>query len=302
MGTIKKIIVGLDLTKFDETVLNYLKTVNMIARPEKVTLLNIHDEVHFSKNLLEKFPDLKQSVVQEQIQKLKDESLNFNIVGADIEYIAHEGNPLEEIMKAAKSKNADLIVVGKKKSKREGVSHEKLARASYCDVLIVTETSKTDIKNVLVATDFSKYSKNALIKAIDLADQANAKLNLLHVYHVPNGYSKTGKSFEEFAVIMKANAQKDCEEFLSDVDSKGVEINPVYVLADTDDDYEHIITSANASKADLIVVGAKGRTNLSAFFVGSVAEKLINLSEIPLYISKNKGEKFGFLDVLTNQD
>ena len=73
MGTIKKIIVGLDLTKFDETVLNYLKTVNMIARPEKVTLLNIHDEVHLSKDLLEKFPDLKQSVAQDHIQKLKDE-------------------------------------------------------------------------------------------------------------------------------------------------------------------------------------------------------------------------------------
>ena len=91
------------------------------------------------------------------------------------------------------------------------------------------------------------------------------------------GYSKTGKSFEEFAQIMKENAQKDCDEFLSDVDTKGVEINPVYVLADSDDDYEHIITSANASKADLIVVGAKGRTNLSAFFVGSVTEKLIQL-------------------------
>ncbi len=301
MGTIKKIIVGLDLTKFDETVLNYLKTVNMIARPEKVTLLNIHDEVHLSKDLLEKFPDLKQSVAQDHIQQLKDECKNFNIVGTDIEYIAHEGNPLEEIMKVAKSKDADLIVVGKKKTKRKGVSHDKLARASYCDILIVTETSKTDIKNILVATDFSKHSKQALTKAIDLADQANAKLNLLHVYHVPTGYSKTGKSFEEFAHIMKENAQKDCAEFLSDIDLKGIEINPVYVLADSDDDYEHIITSANASKADLIVVGAKGRTNLSAFFVGSVTEKLINFSDIPLYISKSKGEKFGFLDVLTNQ-
>ncbi len=301
MGTIKKIIVGLDLTKFDETVLNYLKTVNMIARPEKVTLLNIHDEVHLSKDLLEKFPDLKQSVAQDHIQQLKNECNNFNIVGADIEYIAHEGNPLEEIMKAAKSKDADLIVVGKKKTKSKGVSHDKLARASYCDILIVTEASKTDIKNILVATDFSKHSKLALTKAIDLADHSNAQINLLHVYHVPHGYSKTGKSFEEFAQIMKENAQKDCEEFLSDVDLKGVEINPIYVLADSDDDYEHIITSANASKADLIVVGAKGRTNLSAFFVGSITEKLIHHSDIPLYISKTKGEKFGFLDVLTNQ-
>ena len=54
-------------------------------------------------------------------------AVNFNIVGADIEYIVHEGNPLEEIMKAAKSKDADLIVVGKKKTKDKGVSHDKLA-------------------------------------------------------------------------------------------------------------------------------------------------------------------------------
>lgn len=302
MGTIKKIIVGLDLTKFDETVLNYLKTVNVLARPEKVTLLNIHEEVQLSKDLLEKFPDLKKTVTQEHIQKLKDESSKFNLVGAEVEYIAHEGNPLEEIMKAAKAKDADLIIVGKKKSKNKGVSHEKLTRASYCDVLIVSETARTEIKNILVATDFSKYSKDALIKAINLAENANAKINLLHVYHVPNGYSKTGKSFEEFAQIMKENAQKDCVEFLADIDSKDVGINSVFVLADFDDDYEHIITSANVSNADLIVVGAKGRTNLSAFFVGSVTEKLIHSSDIPLYISKQKGEKFGFLDVLTNQD
>lgn len=298
MGTIKKIIVGLDLGDFDSTVLSYLKTVNMIARPEKVTLLNIYKEIHLSDDLLKKFPDLKTTITQEHVQKLKEECSNFHIVGTDVEYVVHEGNPLQEIMRAAKAKDADLIMVGKKNTKEKGVSHEKLARASYCDVLMVTANSQSKIKQILVATDFSKYSKDALLKAIDLADQASASLNLLHVYHVPHGYSKTGKSFEEFAQIMKDNAKKDCESFMKGVDTKGVKIDSIFVLADSDDDYEHIITSARASKSDLIVVGAKGRTNISAFLMGSVTEKLIQQSDIPLYISKDKGAEFGFLDAI----
>ena len=66
----------------------------------------------------------------------------------------------------------------------------------------------------MVPIDFSRHSLMALHHAEEVANKADADVSLSHVYSVPVGYTKTGKTLQEFAEIMKKHAQNDCKTFL----------------------------------------------------------------------------------------
>jgi nucleotide-binding universal stress UspA family protein len=79
------------------------------------------------------------------------------------------------------------------------------------------------------------------------------------------------------------------------------ELDCQYVLDDDDSPADKIFGFASDQKADMIVMGSKGRTGLSSILLGSVAEKVIKYdSDIPLMIVKEKGENMGFLKALLN--
>ena len=93
--------------------------------------------------------------------------------------------------------------------KNSGTLSTKLARKLPCSILFVPEGANPWYKKILVPIDFSENSKDAMDVAVAFG-VANAmkEISCLHIYSVPNGYYKTGKSFEEFAEIMKGNAEK----------------------------------------------------------------------------------------------
>jgi hypothetical protein len=71
---------------------------------------------------------------------------------------------------------------------------------------------------VLVPVDFSKHSTLALEQAMELANNEQAHITCVNVYSVPSGYSKTGKSYEEFAEIILNHSKKDFASFISKYD------------------------------------------------------------------------------------
>lgn len=299
MGISKKIITGLDFSDTDAQVLQTLSELNKLLHPEKVTYINIHKEIDLPEEVLKTFPDLKSDVNEEFIKKMVEECDGFNIVGTDTEYLALEGNPLKEIMSVAEERDADVIIVGRKETREKGISHAKLVRGSYCDVLLASDKGSASFNKILVASDFSDYSKLAMERAIELAAASGGSILCQHVYEVPRGYSKTGKSYEEFADIMEKNSRLDYETFMKSIDTKGVSVEPLLTLGDSNDSYEHVITAAKAANSDLIVIGAKGRTGMAAMFVGSVAEKIIeNCISKSIYVVKKKGSEYGLLDAI----
>ena len=74
----------------------------------------------------------------------------------------------------------------------------------------------------------------------------NVKIYALSIFDVPTGYYKTGKSYEEFAEIMRKNTREDYEDFLK----KAVSIVEIY-LADTDFSQEKFCAEIGMSKASL---------------------------------------------------
>jgi universal stress protein A len=143
------------------------------------------------------------------------------------------------------------------------------------------------IKNILLPTDFSSLSLSISGYAEDLAEQYSAKIHLLHVlektppiltiHSLDLSEEKIIKSIDDDA---KMNLDKAVQKIKK---RKNIEVVPVIRKGI---DYDEIIKYAEEKGIDLIVIATHGRTGILHTLLGSVAEKVIRYSKIPVLVTK----------------
>lgn len=300
MYEFKRLLVGLNLTAQDEAVLSYAGLITRTAKAEKIYFDHVSDSFDYDKDVLTENPELFVPIDELEKELERKEVLKYYDGNPSTEraFEIHEGNALDVLLKKAKQKAIDLIVIGRKREAEIlGTTAARLARKAPCSVMIVPFGSPARISRILVPVDFSNNCKAALESAIDIAKSNGLdEIVCQHVYRVPTGYHKLGKSFDEFAAIMKSHAERHMDQFLGGVDSGGVKLTPSYML---DEHPVHAIKQGIINeKADLVVIGSKGRTAGAAVLLGSVAEHLIWSSPVPILVVKKKGAGMGFLEAL----
>lgn len=304
MYQIKKIIVCLDQSDMDETLVKFAAFIAKTNQSKKIYFTNVIRNLSIPKDILAEFPNLISNMVKErenQMKKVVAENFDPNIKVSS-SFIVKEGQLSKKILKLANEKSADLILVGRKTSlPGSGVVSQRLARRASCSLLIVPENSQPKVKKLLVPSDFSDYSKDALEEAIEIAEKNEGKSEIIcqNVYAVPSGYHFTGKSYEEFSEIMLQNATINYKKFIRKIDTKSIKIKPLYTKDEDDDPVVDIITKAGEIKADMIIIGAKGRTAATALFIGSMAERLIQMNDkVPLLVTRPKGKNAGIIEYI----
>ena len=141
-------------------------------------------------------------------------------------------------------------------------------------------------KKVLFCTDFSKISDCAFDYAFGIAKRDEAVLYILHVIPpTPMPYTRdTYLTWEQLGEL-NATRQKDREKMFNDKylnhikDKTKVKIVTKYGSED-----DEILEFAQKEKIDLLVIGTKGRKGIEHIFLGSVAEKVIRRSPIPVFV------------------
>lgn len=303
MYLIKKLIVCLDQTPLDQTLIEHAAFISKINQTKKIYFASVIKNLSMPKEVLDEFPNLIESMITERKEAMQKmvEAHFPEIKGLSISYIVKEGNLSKKIIKLAEEKSADMIIIGRKVDlPGTGVASQRLARRASCSLLIVPERSKPRISKLLVPSDFSEYSKDAMEEAIMIAER-HGKVEIVcqNVFHVPSGYHFTGKTYEEFSEIMKMHAEINFKKFIRKIDTKGIKITPVYTIDDDDDPVQEIVAKALEIGADGIIIGAKGRTAATALFIGSIAERLIQYNDsLPLLVTRPKGKNAGILDYI----
>lgn len=140
------------------------------------------------------------------------------------------------------------------------------------------------MKHILVPTDFSVYSKNALKLATNIAKKSNGKITLYHVIDY-NEYLTTspglnGNQISELHTKAKNEAQKQLENAASEFKNTGITIKIESSSGLLQDQLQRLISKE--SKFDLVVMGSKGANGISELFLGSNAERIIRHSEPPV--------------------
>jgi len=142
------------------------------------------------------------------------------------------------------------------------------------------------IERILVPVDYSPCSRAALRFALELAPRFQASLDIVHVWDRPSYVSNvlltTSEPISKSSLIslIQENAQHDLEEFLG-----SVELPPGAPLVGrllSGDPASTLLDELKQGQHDAVVVGTHGRTGLAHVLLGSVAEKLVRLSRIPV--------------------
>ena len=301
MKFFSKAMIGLDLTEMDDILIKKTAVFAKFLGIEKCYFVHVAKNLEIPKDILEKFPDLvapTDESIETMIQtKLKEFNFPEDI---ETEVFVDEGNhALESFLRWAKIKNVDLVIMGRKDTmKGNGVLADGVAKKAPCSVLLVQEKRPVKFpKKILIATDFSSHNHLIYEFAELVAEEVKAELVPLHLYEVPQGYSKTGKTFEEFAEILKENTKADYKKFVSKHKNQDLECE--MVLNEGKNPGILILEFATQIEADLILLGSRGRTSSAAILLGSTAEKLIHANKLlPMLIFKKKGETMGFFDAL----
>ncbi len=135
-------------------------------------------------------------------------------------------------------------------------------------------------RHILVPVDFGESSERALSTAVELARRFEARLTLLHVCEIP-AYAYSGMA--EAPVDLLTPIEDAAEEQMS---IKLPEVRKLYAPAEaivrTGVAWQEILSAAEDAGADLIVMGTHGRSGMGHLLLGSVAEKVVRLSPIPV--------------------
>ena len=136
-------------------------------------------------------------------------------------------------------------------------------------------------RNILVATDFGEHSRAAADLALEVAQQAGMPLVLVHSYQVPvNLYAGVPlPSFADYIQAYENAAREMLEKEALRIANHGVPVSPVLRRGAV---WEEILAVAKELDVGLIVLGTHGRRGLPRALLGSVAEKVVRMSPIPV--------------------
>ncbi|MGW8123457.1 universal stress protein [Roseivirga echinicomitans] len=300
----EKILVLMDTTHVDKTLLKFIEVIATTHETNEIHFFNSISEMKIPEAVLKNFPEIKDRAIEERkkmIQDLVSSTLPESLVAISQVHIK-EGPPAKAILKFSDKHDIDLIMMGRhKKFIGGGILSNRLARRADCPLFIVPEGSESNLNLIHVPCDFSVHSKIAMEEAIGISRKYPNEIKVVcqNVFTVPAGYHYSGKTYEEFAEVMRANAEKDYKKFMSEIDHKGCDIEVVYSLDTDDNPVNDIIDFANDRKPTTIIIGVKGRTATTALFIGSRAEQLIQINNnIPMMIVRPKGKNAGLLDLI----
>ena len=141
------------------------------------------------------------------------------------------------------------------------------------------------VRNILVSTDFSDFSTAAIEYASSLALLYGARIHLVHVIEpgpvvgVHNVELNTSMLMNE----LETSAEEEMRKFVYWKLKNNTNLEQVILQGEP---HREIVRYAQEHEIDLIVIASHGRTGLAHMLMGSVAEKIVRLSPVPVLAVK----------------
>ena len=143
-------------------------------------------------------------------------------------------------------------------------------------------------KKILIATDGSEYTKRAIDYGVDLTKSTGAKLYAIYVIDTAAFASiPMDAAWESMYGLLKQEGDEATKYVEDRTLDGGLEIERLTVEGHPADE---ITKFAEKNSIDLIVMGTLGKSGLDRFLLGSVAEKVVRTSKIPVLVVRGKSK------------
>ncbi|MDN6311159.1 MAG: universal stress protein, partial [Psychroflexus sp.] len=225
--------------------------------------------------------------------------------------ILKTGNPADEIRNCGKEGAYDLIIIASRGEGNtifnKGSVTEKLMRISKTPILSVLEESNTNLKTIIVPTDGSDVSFEALPLVYDLAVKRNAKIKLLSISktnftnamlgeYMPYTYKDAEikeyilRGLQEYIqgqtnTLQFKDEPKPADETYQLNDQKGNSVNISIVIKKGNSAHLAVVDYAEKN-GQLIVIATHGHSKLASMFVGSTTANVFRNVKIPVMTIK----------------
>ena len=128
-----------------------------------------------------------------------------------------------------------------------------------------------ELSEILVAVDGSPHADAALEWAIVVASERGAGITLMHVIQ--------STTITSLPLDMQSRIERDLQGLETRVRDAGVRVGSRY---DVGLPWECVVAAVSEVNAQLVVVGARGRTAFSGLRIGSTADRIIRTSPVPV--------------------
>jgi nucleotide-binding universal stress UspA family protein len=170
---------------------------------------------------------------------------------------------------------------------------EKSSKKSHKDL----HFTSIPMKKVLIALDYDPSAHKVAEKGFSLARTMNAEVIFLHViadatyysaleYSPITGYSNF--SGTDFLQLANADGLTKASQYFLDKIKHHLNDDTSATIIEIGDSAKIILRTAKKINADIIVMGSHSRRWLEKILLGSVTEKVLNLTTIPMFIVPTK--------------
>ncbi len=285
MIKIKKILCPVDFFAGSDNAVKYaaLLAANYEAR---VKLLHVIEPIWAEYDYPINTGDLQLSMKSVSDKELRKMAAKLEIIGLTVEREVRTGEIAGEIKQVIDRDKPELVVMGSHGRRAFerwllGSVAERLIRQCPVPLLVVPanqkkKTTALRLRRILVTTDFSEGSPEAINYAFSIAQENQSKITLLHV--VPYRTVELGGQFNESIMV---GAKKELERL---VPADAREWCDVQTRLETGEASRQIEQILEKERIDLLVMNIHGKGFLNRALLGSTAERVVRSAACPMLL------------------
>lgn len=286
MNKLKKIALFVDLSEMDQLLLDYIKKLDDFFDFQELYLVHFIQMEGMSKEIIDLLPYLEKPIDKLIEDEVRDTADNFfGRKNENIKIHIQPENDLESLLEWFDKQKFDLAILGLKAAHNgTGVFSKKIIRLVNCTTLFLPEASKPKFDKIVLPLDFSSYSDKVIKMSKELSQKAGSIVYPVHAIKIGIQYFPFIGNADKIKTSMTKSAKTNFKKY----QEKFPFLEDISILNDNKKQIsEQLYDFAQENKADLIIIGHKGKTDESDLLIGNVAEKLIsNDKDFPILVVK----------------
>jgi nucleotide-binding universal stress UspA family protein len=284
MITINKILCPVDFFPASDAAVNYAAG---LAENYEATIHLLHVITPIAASAYEYAIDTTEfirSMEESSMQEMNGLVAKLKLAGIKAEPELRVGDVYDEIKKTIEIEKPDLLVMGT--HGRRGVERwfmgsttEKMLRHSPVPLVTISAAGEKSFngprfRRILVTTDFSEGTADALAYAFSVAQENESRVTLLHVLHDVSA-DLSGKYRDSLVNGVK----KQLEDL---VPAEARNWCDIVASVETGTPYRIILRELEDEKIDLLVMNIHGKGMLDRALLGSTAERVVRAASCPV--------------------
>ncbi len=256
-----------------------------VAKNYKATLHILHvvspvmpTSYEFSLNIAELLRTFEEQSV-ERVEQMRTDAMTS---GIEVQTTVQLGDIDDELKAAIEKSQADIVIMGT--HGRRGFERwflgsvtERLLRHCPNPVLTLSDLESPisvppDVKKILVTTDFSEGTTTAMAWAFALAQEAPAEVTLLHVVQQPPERAEPAEGVAEVL-------EEHLNSMVPDDVRNWCDVRAVVEIGTP---YQHVLSMAEETGIDLIVMNIHGKGMMDRALMGATAERVLRGAQCPV--------------------